>query len=94
LGLAAKQKDLPHAASIMFLFSLGAVMPLLLFGVWGHSWMEKRKLISHWAGKTKQVLGGIFVLMGFLAISGMDKRLESYLVELSPYWLTDLTTRF
>jgi hypothetical protein len=34
------------------------------------------------------------LLFGLLIVSGLDKRLESILVENSPQWLTDLTTRF
>jgi len=39
-------------------------------------------------------MGVILVALGILVISGLDKRLETVLVDLSPDWLTELTTRF
>jgi len=42
----------------------------------------------------KYLLGGLLLLVGLLIISGLDKKLETALVEASPAWLTDLTTRF
>ena len=34
------------------------------------------------------------VTIGALVLTGLDKRLETLLVDQSPQWLTDLTTRF
>ena len=40
------------------------------------------------------ILGLLIVVSGFLVLSGYDKQAEAYLVETSPDWLTELTTRF
>ena len=40
------------------------------------------------------LMGAVFVSLGILILSGLDKRLETVLVEASPAWLTQLTTRF
>ena len=46
-------------------------------------------------GKNAKIaLGLLLALLGLLIVSGLDKGLESFLVENSPQWLTDLTTRF
>ncbi len=42
----------------------------------------------------KGVLGMLLVGAGLLILTGLDKRLESWLVDVSPEWLTALTTRF
>jgi hypothetical protein len=34
------------------------------------------------------------VTIGALVLTGLDKRVETLLVDQSPQWLTDLTTRF
>ena len=39
-------------------------------------------------------LGVLLAFLGVLIVSGFDKRIETLLVEASPDWLTDLTTRF
>jgi len=36
----------------------------------------------------------VFVTIGCLVLTGLDKSVETVLVEGSPQWLTDLTTRF
>lgn len=42
----------------------------------------------------KAVLGSLLVVIGFLILTGLDKNLETFLVDVSPMWLTRLTTRF
>jgi hypothetical protein len=42
----------------------------------------------------KMALGLLFVAIGVLVLSGFDKAIETALVNASPQWLTDLTTRF
>jgi cytochrome c-type biogenesis protein len=42
----------------------------------------------------KMALGLVFVAVGALVLSGFDKAIETALVNASPQWLTDLTTRF
>jgi len=36
----------------------------------------------------------VFVAIGALVLTGLDKSIEAALVAASPQWLTDLTTRF
>ena len=93
--LAAKGENLPQVALTMLAFGVGAALPLLLLGIlsrealmrWRSRLMEGGK-----AGKT--ALGLILVAVGLLVATGRDKRLEAILVEASPDWLTQLTTRF
>ena len=93
--LAAKGENLPQVALTMLAFGVGAALPLLLLGIlsrealmrWRSRLMEGGK-----AGKT--VLGLVLVAVGLLVATGLDKRLEAILVEASPDWLTQLTTRF
>jgi cytochrome c biogenesis protein CcdA len=93
--LAAKGENLPQVALTMLAFGIGAALPLLLLGTlsrealmrWRSRLMEGGK-----AGKT--ALGLILVAVGLLVATGLDQRLEAILVEASPDWLTQLTTRF
>jgi cytochrome c-type biogenesis protein len=36
----------------------------------------------------------LFVLTGVLILTGTDKKVEAAVVDASPTWLTELTTRF
>lgn len=93
--LAARAENIGYVALTMFAFGIGAAVPLLAIG------MMSREALARWRGRMlaagsggKAVMGAILVATGILIISGFDKRLEASLVEASPAWLTDLTTRF
>jgi cytochrome c-type biogenesis protein len=79
----------------MFAFGIGAALPLLLIG------MMSREALARWRGRMlaagnsgKVIMGAILVATGIMILTGFDKRLETILVEASPAWLTELTTRF
>lgn len=93
--LAAQGTDLLQVTATMTFFGIGAALPLLLLGT------LSREMLMRWRGRMlatgqslKTVLGLFLVTAGILILSGFDKVLEATLVELSPQWLTALTTRF
>lgn len=93
--LAAQGRDLPQVAATMFAFGLGAALPLLALG------LLSRQTLMRWRDRMfsagyglKMALGSLFVVVGAVVLSGFDKAIETALVNASPQWLTDLTTRF
>ena len=93
--LAAQGKSLGAVTLTMLTFGIGAGLPLVLFG------LMSRQLLSRWRGgmstvskAMKQVLGLFLILIGLLVVTGLDKSLEAVLVEVSPQWLTNVTTQF
>ena len=93
--LAAEGRDLAHVGLIMFAFGVGASLPLLLLGLASRKTLQAMRSRLAAAGRgLKAVLGGALVLVSILALSGLDRTLETGLVNVSPEWLTDLTTRF
>lgn len=93
--LAAQGRDLSHVAITMLAFGIGAALPLLALGTISREAMLRwrKNLLS--AGQGMKVgLGLLLVGIGALVLSGLDKSLETILVDVSPQWLTDLTTRF
>jgi cytochrome c-type biogenesis protein len=93
--LAAQGHNLGQVAITMISFGLGVAVPLVIIG------MMSRELLMRWRGKmlssgsiVKSVLGALFVFTGVMIVSGQDKFLEAALVDVSPEWLTTLTTRF
>jgi hypothetical protein len=53
----------------------------------------RSKLLS--AGQAGKIgLGSVFIAIGALVFTGLDRSIESAVVGFSPQWLTDLTTRF
>jgi cytochrome c-type biogenesis protein len=93
--LAAQGRDLTQVGLVMFAFGVGASLPLLLLGLVSRkSLMAMRNQLAAAGRGLKAALGGALVLVGALAITGLDRTLETGLVNVSPAWLTDLTTRF
>jgi cytochrome c biogenesis protein CcdA len=93
--LAAQGRDLPQVGIAMFAFGIGAALPLLALGLFSREammWWRNQLLL---AGRgINASLGLLFVAVGALVLSGLDKTIETVLVDASPQWLTDLTTRF
>ena len=93
--LAARSENLLSVATTMVAFGLGAALPLLAIG------LMSRDVLARWrtrlvaAGRYgKAAMGALLGAIGVLILTGADKRIESFLVEASPPWLTDLTARF
>jgi cytochrome c-type biogenesis protein len=93
--LAAQGRDLGQVGIIMFAFGLGAALPLLALGLLSREAMGRWRHRLASAGKgAKAGLGALFVAIGVLVLTSLDKSIETMVVEASPQWLTDLTTRF
>jgi cytochrome c-type biogenesis protein len=93
--LASQTEDLPRVAATMLVFGLGASTPLLAVGMLSRQAMSKAcdRVLAASRG-LKAALGIAFVLIGAAIVTGADKTIETALVEASPQWLTELTTRF
>jgi cytochrome c-type biogenesis protein len=93
--LAAQGRDLGQVALTMFVFGLGAALPLLALGLLSREavmrWRHRLAAAGH---GVKAGFGAVLVAIGAFVITGLDKTVETALVEASPQWLTDLTTRF
>ncbi|MDB5577438.1 MAG: cytochrome biosis protein [Bradyrhizobium sp.] len=93
--LAAQGRDLVQVGLTMFVFAVGTALPLLLLG------LASREALMRWRGRmlatgstTKMVLGIILVLTGAIILTGIDKRLEAALLQITPAWITEIGTRF
>ena len=93
--LAAQGRHLGQIALLMLLFGLGAGTPLLVIGTLSREAMARTRGTFMAAGQRgKWLLGAALVLMGVFILSGWDKGFEAWVLDHSPQWLTDLTTRF
>jgi cytochrome c biogenesis protein CcdA len=93
--LASRGEDLGQVSLVMTAFGIGAALPLLVLG------LLSREAMVAWRGRLlnvgkagKMALGGLLLALGLMIASGLDKRIETFLVDVSPAWLTELTTRF
>lgn len=93
--LASQGRNLAQISVLMAVFGLGASAPLLLIGSLSRTALLRlRGSLNKASQRGKQVLGIALLLLGALIISRADHRLEAWLLEHSPTWLTTLTTRF
>lgn|SRR5262245_9831563 len=93
--VAARGQDLGRVAVVMGAFGIGAALPLAVLG------LLSRGVVMGWHGRLahvgkggKMVLGSLLVVIGTLILTGFDKRVETFVVDVSPPSLTELTTRF
>jgi cytochrome c-type biogenesis protein len=93
IGLAVNGDSMVSAFITMLFFGIGAGLPLLLVGFASNLFKNKTS-ISLGAGKAKKILGFMLVLISLLVLTGFDKQLEILLLNNTPDWLLDLTTKF
>lgn len=91
--LASRGENLGEVAATMAVFGFGAALPLLAIG------RLSRAALLRWRGRLadfgdfgRRAIGVVLILAGLAVLTGLDKRIETALVEVSPDWLTRLTT--
>jgi cytochrome c-type biogenesis protein len=93
--LASQQSQLGSVACTMLAFGIGAALPLVLLGFVSREAMLRWRTRMLAAGQRgKLVMGVVLTATGLLIVSGADKAIETALVEASPMWLNELTTKF
>lgn len=93
--LASQGRDLAQISLLMMIFALGAGTPLVVLGSASRATILRMRGHMLAVGKYgKSVLGGLLLLVGVAILTGLDKSFEAWAVNVSPAWLTTLTTRF
>lgn len=93
--LAAQGRDLGHVALTMLAFGFGAALPLLLLGLFSRETLRRLRDRMLSAGKSGKIaMGIVLIATGAMVLTGLDKAFEELLVDASPVWLTNFTTRF
>jgi len=93
--MAAQRENLGQAGLTMAAFGIGAGLPLAALGA-----LPRERLIGARAGLGaagmggKALVGTLLLAAGALVVSGLDKRVETWLLDAMPDWLVGLTTRF
>ncbi|GAA3528815.1 cytochrome c biogenesis CcdA family protein [Zobellella aerophila] len=93
--LAGQGHSLGAVTLVMLVFSLGAVVPLIGIGLLSRAqFVRGRERFLSLGRGGRKVMGGSLLVVALLVLTGLDKRLEGWLLSLSPAWLLELTTRF
>ena len=93
--LASRGSDLPQVALLMGVFGLAAALPVVALAYVSRAAMMKMRGHLMQAGKTgKMILGALMIAVAVMILSGLDQPVQGWLVDQSPAWLTQLTTRY
>lgn len=93
--LAAGGEDLAVSGLTMVAFGIGALLPLVALAFASRAITARfRSRLADVARRGRFLLGGILVVMGVLVLTGIDRRIEAFLLDLSPDWLVRATTQF
>jgi cytochrome c-type biogenesis protein len=93
--LAAQGRNLGQVAATMLAFGLGAALPLAALGAFSRDALLRwRARLAAGGAGARAAFAILLVAIGLLVLTGLDKRVETFVVDHSPQWVTDLTTRF
>ena len=93
--MAAEGNAFVQVMTIMLAFAIGATFPLIVLGHLSRRiGIDSRGSLLVLERRGKAALGAIAGVVGLSILSGLDRPLEAFLVEISPGWLTRLTTTF
>ncbi|MBB5503200.1 cytochrome c biogenesis CcdA family protein [Paraburkholderia sp. MM5384-R2] len=91
--LASQGRNLGDVAMLMMVFGVGAGLPLVILGTLSRASMTRwRGGLGSAARVGKAIFGAFFVAFGVLALTGLDKVLETAILSASPPWLIAFTT--
>ncbi len=92
IALASQGEELGRAAAIMVFFALGVSTIILALGYGARSFLIRRRaLMQTIAEKSRPLLGVAFILVGTALLLQWHHVVESWLLDVLPYWLQDLS---
>jgi cytochrome c biogenesis protein CcdA len=92
ITLASRSESLLRAGLVMLAFSAGAVVPVLAIAYGSRRFVTGGTGLSRLAAIGRPAMGVLLVLVGALAVTGADKRIEAWMLDHMPEWLLALTT--
>ena len=92
ISMASQGENLLRAGGIMvaFAFGIGTVVIALGYGASAILRRNQTRMIK-FAAAAKPALGAVFILVGTALLLQWHHRVESWLLDIMPYWLQDLS---
>lgn len=94
-ALASQGRNLLQAALTIFMFAIGTTLPLLGLG------FVSRKTALRWRGwmiesgrRARIAIGIVLVVTGILTVTGLDRTLESLILNWMPSWVSEIQGYF
>ncbi len=91
--LASQGEELAQVTLAMALFGFGASLPLVLLGLASRGALTRLRGRLLAAGRGgKKVLGTVMLVLGAFIFTGIDKRVEAWILDVAPPWITRIGT--
>ena len=95
IGLASQGQQLLQVTFTMIMFGVGASLPIVILGMLSREGMLRARGKMATIGNTgKKFLGGIMLVIGILILTGLDKLIETEILNIAPDWMIKLSTIF
>ena len=80
-------------ALTMLAFGIGTALPLLLLALWSReALMRWRGRMLYTAAQLKMALGMLLIAAGIITLAGIDRLIQTWLLQALPEWLLNITT--
>lgn len=95
ISLASQGQSLLWAAAIMIFFAAGISTVILALGYGTREAIRTRRdTMQALAAKSRPIMGAVFVLVGVMLLTKTHHKIEGWLLDTLPHWLTDLSVAF
>ncbi len=92
ISLASQGQNLVWAGAIMLGFAAGVSTVILALGYGARAALQRRRaLMRSIAEKAKPIMGVTFVAVGLILLTGALRPVETWLLNVLPYWLQDFS---
>ena len=92
IALASQQEQLIKSFFTMLSFSIGATIPLALFGATANRFLQKRGLLVKYGARARIAMGVLFVGIGTAILTSFHKTVEATVLQILPEWWVNLIT--
>lgn len=90
LTLVAAERHLAQTAALLFAYSLGAGLPMLLIAYGGQTATQKVQAIAKHAVTIQRMFGLIIILVALALYTGADTTFQGYLIQRYPWLFPNL----
>lgn len=92
IGLAASGEGLGQAALTMLIFGIGVATVFVALAYGSREALQTRRArLRAWTPWAKPVMGGALLIVGLAIFFHIDRLIESWLLDIMPVWLQDLS---
>ncbi|NTS78371.1 sulfite exporter TauE/SafE family protein [Catenovulum sp. SM1970] len=87
IALASTGESMAMAFVVMMAFGIGTAIPLVLIGYYSGKRLATIRNVGQFG---KYILGGTLILLALVIITGLDRVLETWALEILPDWVTSI----